>query len=74
MILEDLKLKTVKGANDYDSMREILTRRFQHGLDEVKAIEERNLALSSGKFCVFPRSYINGWWTWPSERSFGSFE
>jgi excinuclease ABC subunit C len=48
------KIKTVKGANDYDSMREILTRRFQHGLDEVKAIEERNLALSAGKFCVFP--------------------
>ena len=48
------KIKTVKGANDYDSMREILTRRFQHGLDEVRAIEERNLALSAGKFCVFP--------------------
>lgn len=48
------KIKNVKGANDYDSMREILTRRFMHGLDEVKAIEERNLALSAGKFCVFP--------------------
>lgn len=48
------KIKTVKGANDYDSMREILTRRFQRGLDEVKAIEDRNLAFSSGKFCVFP--------------------
>ena len=30
------KIKTVKGANDYDSMREILTRRFNHGLDEIK--------------------------------------
>jgi excinuclease ABC subunit C len=48
------KIKTVKGANDYDSMREILSRRFQHGLDEVKAIGERNMTLSSGKFCVFP--------------------
>lgn len=48
------KIKTVKGANDYDSMREILTRRFQRGLDEVKAIEEKNLELSAGKFCVFP--------------------
>ncbi|AGK98365.1 excinuclease ABC subunit UvrC [Clostridium pasteurianum] len=48
------KIKTVKGANDYDSMREILTRRFKRGLDEVKAIEEKNLALSAGKFCVFP--------------------
>ncbi len=48
------KIKTVKGANDYDSMREILARRFQHGLDEVREIAERNLSLSSGKFCVFP--------------------
>lgn len=48
------KIKTVKGANDYDSMREILTRRFKRGLDEVKAIEEKNLSLSAGKFCVFP--------------------
>ncbi|MDD3224240.1 MAG: excinuclease ABC subunit UvrC [Clostridium sp.] len=48
------KIKTVKGANDYDSMREILTRRFKHGLDEVKAVQERNLELSAGKFCVFP--------------------
>lgn len=48
------KIKTVKGANDYDSMREILQRRFQHGLDEVQNIQERNLELSSGKFCVFP--------------------
>lgn len=48
------KIKTVKGANDYDSMREILTRRFNHGLEEVKAIQERNLKLSSGKFSNFP--------------------
>ncbi|MBU5592589.1 excinuclease ABC subunit UvrC [Clostridium sp. MSJ-4] len=48
------KIKSVKGANDYDSMREILTRRFKHGLDEIKNIQERNLELSKGKFCVFP--------------------
>jgi len=48
------KIKSVKGANDYDSMREILTRRFQHGLDEIQGIQERNLELSAGKFCVFP--------------------
>ena len=48
------KIKTVKGANDYDSMREILTRRFNHGLEEVKAIQERNLKLSAGKFSNFP--------------------
>lgn len=48
------KINTVKGANDYDSMREILTRRFQHGLEEIKGIQERKLDLSSGKFCIFP--------------------
>lgn len=48
------KIKSVIGANDYDSMREILTRRFKHGLEEIEKIKERNLELSSGKFCVFP--------------------
>lgn len=48
------KINTVKGVNDYDSMREILTRRFQHGLDELKGIQERKIELSAGKFSVFP--------------------
>ena len=48
------KIKTVKGTNDYDSMREILTRRFNHGLDEIKAIQQRDLKLSAGKFSTFP--------------------
>lgn len=48
------KIKSVIGANDYDSMREILERRFKHGLEEVEKIKQRNLELSKGKFCVFP--------------------
>ena len=48
------RIKTVKGANDYDSMREILTRRFEHGLKEIKEIQERNLVFSNGKFSNFP--------------------
>lgn len=48
------RINTVKGANDYESMREILTRRFKHGLDEIKSVQEKNLELSAGKFCVFP--------------------
>ena len=48
------KIKSVKGANDYESMREILTRRFQHGLDEVEAIKENNMNFSAGKFSIFP--------------------
>ena len=48
------RIETVKGANDYDSMREILTRRFSHGLEEVKAIQESKLQFSAGKFSNFP--------------------
>lgn len=48
------KIKTVKGANDYDSMREILTRRFKRGLDEIRQIQEQEIKYSSGKFSVFP--------------------
>lgn len=48
------KIKSVKGANDYDSMREILTRRFQHGLQEIKEIQNRELLLTGAKFSVFP--------------------
>lgn len=48
------RIKTVKGANDYNSMREILTRRFEHGLREIREIQERNLDFSKGKFSSFP--------------------
>lgn len=48
------KIKSVKGANDYDSMREILERRFKHGLDEIQKIKDRNLNFSAGKFSYFP--------------------
>ena len=48
------KIKSVKGPNDYESMREMLSRRFSHGLEEVNKIKERNLEYSKGKFCIFP--------------------
>ena len=48
------RIKTVKNANDYDSMREILERRFTHGLKEIQEIQERNLKFSHGKFSNFP--------------------
>ena len=47
-------IKTVKNANDYDSMREILERRFNHGLKEIKEIQDKEIKFSSGKFCNFP--------------------
>ena len=42
------KIKGIKGADDYGSMREVLTRRFTHGLRE----REENAQI--GKFTVFP--------------------
>ena len=42
------KIKGIKGADDYGSMREVLTRRFTHGLRE----REENAEL--GKFTTFP--------------------
>ncbi len=49
------KLKTVTGPDDYASMREVLTRRFSHGLAEMdelraKGIEDERL----GSFTKFP--------------------
>lgn len=48
------KVKTVKGANDYDSMREIIYRRFNRGLKEVEELKEGKLEFTKGKFCIFP--------------------
>ena len=42
------KIKGIKGADDYGSMREVLTRRFTHGL------RERQESVELGKFTVFP--------------------
>ena len=42
------KIRGIKGADDYGSMREVLTRRFTHGLREREENEEL------GKFTVFP--------------------
>lgn len=41
------KIRTVKGQDDYRCMEEVLTRRFQHGLEEAVSGEE-------GKFSDFP--------------------
>ncbi|MCR5584946.1 MAG: excinuclease ABC subunit UvrC [Lachnospiraceae bacterium] len=36
------KTKTIIGADDYGSMREVLRRRFEHGLRELKEAKEKN--------------------------------
>lgn len=44
------KIKTVVGPNDYASMKEVLTRRFSHGIEEKK----EGLAEEIGSFTRFP--------------------
>ena len=48
------KIKSVKGPDDYKSMEEVLTRRFQHGLEERKELEDKNLGEELGSFTKFP--------------------
>ncbi len=42
------KIKSVEGPDDYASMREVLTRRFEHG------INERDTDETAGRFSKFP--------------------
>lgn len=48
------RIKTVQGPNDYASMREVLTRRFSHGLLEREEILEGGGDLAMGSFTRFP--------------------
>lgn len=48
------KIKSVQGPDDYASMEEVLTRRFQHGLDERKELEEKGMENEMGSFSRFP--------------------
>ena len=48
------KLRTVVGPDDYASMHEVLTRRFEHGLKEREERRERELEDEYGSFTRFP--------------------
>lgn len=48
------KIKTVTGPDDYSSMREVLTRRFTHGIREQEELKEQGLSEQFGKFNRFP--------------------
>ena len=48
------KIKWVKGANDYASMEEVLTRRFVHGLEEREQKKKEGEDTTFGSFTVFP--------------------
>lgn len=48
------RIKTVQGPDDYASMEEVLSRRFQHGLEERKNLEEKDWNTDLGSFTRFP--------------------
>ena len=48
------KIKTVEGADDYASLKEVLTRRFKHGLEERRNDATLEQGIQNSKFSDFP--------------------
>ena len=48
------RIKTVSGPDDYACMKEVLTRRFTHGMEEQKELEEKDMENTFGSFTKFP--------------------
>ncbi len=48
------KIKTVSGPDDYACMKEVLTRRFLHGMEEQKELDLKEMEKEFGSFTKFP--------------------
>ena len=48
------RIQTVQGPNDYASLKEVLTRRFSHGLEEAEKIRKEGGDIAKGSFTRFP--------------------
>ena len=48
------RIKTVAGPDDYACMREVLTRRLKHGMEEARDLEIREIDERYGSFTRFP--------------------
>ena len=48
------RIRTVSGPDDYACMREVLTRRFTHGMEERAELEEKDMENEYGSFTKFP--------------------
>ena len=48
------RMKTVAGPDDYACMKEVLTRRFLHGLNERGELKDKNIDEGFGSFTKFP--------------------
>ena len=48
------KIKSVSGPDDYGCMKEVLTRRFLHGMEESRSLKEKGMDEQFGSFTRFP--------------------
>lgn len=48
------RIKSVSGPDDYACMKEVLTRRFLHGMEEQKELNAKELEKEFGSFTKFP--------------------
>ncbi|MCM1102050.1 MAG: excinuclease ABC subunit UvrC [Clostridium sp.] len=48
------RIKSVTGPDDYACMKEVLTRRFVHGMEEREQLSERRMDREFGSFTKFP--------------------
>ena len=48
------KIKYVSGPDDYGCMKEVLTRRFIHGMEESRELKQKNIEEIFGSFSKFP--------------------
>jgi len=48
------RIKTVSGPDDYACMKEVLTRRFLHGMEERRELLEKDFENDLGSFSKFP--------------------
>ena len=48
------RIQSVSGPDDYGCMKEVLTRRFLHGMSEKEELEEKETDLQFGSFTKFP--------------------
>lgn len=48
------KIRTVSGPDDYACMKEVLTRRFLHGMEEARELKEKDMDQEFGSFTKFP--------------------
>lgn len=48
------KIRSVSGPDDYGCMKEVLTRRFLHGIEEGRILKEKGMEERFGSFTRFP--------------------